>query len=134
MPLPYRGSRLATQLGALRTGLGVVMLTRPMLVPRPLGVDSITATRVEWLVQMAGARDLALGAGTLAAGRSGGQRTWLLASLGSDVADALTLGNAVRRGHIGRFMGSAVALSAVVAAALGVAALVTQDEPPSDPR
>ena len=129
MPLPYRGSRLGARLGALRVGLGAVMVSRPLLVPRPLGFDSITATRVEWLVQMAGARDLALGAGTLAARRSGAQRLWLIASLGSDVADALVLSKAVRRGHIGRLMGSAVALSAVVAAALGVVALATQEEP-----
>src|SRR5206468_1848596 len=105
VPLPYRGSRLAGQLGAVRVGLGATMLARPMLLPRPLGVDRLTATRVDWLVRMAGARDLALGAGTLAARRSGGLRTWLLAALGSDVADAIVLTQAVRRGQVGRIAG-----------------------------
>src|SRR5438094_817895 len=96
--VPVRARRLAL----LRLGLGAVMLARPLLVPRPLGVDRITASRVEWLVRMAGARDLALGAGTLAARRAGGQRTWVLAAMASDVADALILGQAVRRGLVGR--------------------------------
>jgi len=76
---------------------------------------------------MAGARDLALGAGTLAALRTGGLRTWLLASLGSDVADAVVLTNAVRRGDIGRIMGGAAALSAVAAVAAGAVAIATYD-------
>ena len=77
---------------------------------------------------MAGARDFALGAGTLAAAKTGGQRTWVAASLASDVADAVVLTRAVRRGQIGRVMGGGAALSAVVAAALGVVALVTAGE------
>jgi hypothetical protein len=103
------------------------MLTRPLLVPRPLGIDAITATRVEWLVRMAGARDVALGAGTVAATRTGGLRLWLLAGLASDTADAVVLSQAVRRGHVGRVMGSGAALSAVVAVALGVVAFATDD-------
>lgn len=133
MPLPYRGSRLAAQLGAIRVGLGAVMLARPLLLPRPLGIDGVTARRVEWLVRMAGARDLALGAGTLAAGRAGGQRTWVAAALASDAADALVLSQAIRRGQIGRVMGGAAALSAVVAAALGVVALATAGERSGEP-
>src|SRR3954468_20843013 len=89
VPLPYRGSRLAAQLGAVRVGLGVAMLARPLLLPRPLGIDAVTAGRVDWLVRMAGARDLALGAGTLAASKTGGQRSWVAAGLASDVADAV---------------------------------------------
>ncbi|MFL6240462.1 MAG: hypothetical protein ACJ735_13325 [Actinomycetes bacterium] len=123
MPLPYRGSQLAAGLGAIRVGLGVAMLTRPLLLPRPLGIDSVTAGRVDWLVRMAGARDLALGAGTLAAAKTGGQRTWLAASLASDVADAVILTGAIRSGRIGRIMGGTAALSAVVAAAAGAVAL-----------
>jgi hypothetical protein len=103
------------------------MLARPLLLPRPLGVDSVTASRVDWLVRMAGARDFALGAGTLAARREGGLRTWLVASMASDVADAVVLTHAVRRRQIGRIMGGAAALSAVVAAALGAYAVVTDD-------
>jgi hypothetical protein len=103
------------------------MLARPLLVPRPLGIDRITASRVDWLVRMAGARDLALGAGTLAARRTPGQRLWVLASAGSDLADFLVLSNAVRRGHVGRVLGSAAALSAIGAAALGAVALVTRE-------
>jgi hypothetical protein len=127
VPLPYRGSRLGASLGAVRVGLGTVMLVRPLLVPRPLGVDSVTARRVDWLVRMTGARDLALGAGTLAATRTGGLRTWLLAALASDAADAVILTDAIRRGRIGRIMGGGAALSAIAAVAAGAVALATQD-------
>ena len=133
VPLPYRGSRLAAQLGAVRVGLGLAMLARPLLLPRPLGVDSLTASRVDWLVRMAGARDLALGAGTLAAVRSGGVRTWLLACAASDTADAVILTQAVRRGRVGRIMGGGAALSAVVAVALGAVSIVTSDPESHDP-
>jgi hypothetical protein len=128
VPLPYRGSRLATQLGATRVALGLAMLARPLLLPRPLGIDGVTASRVDWLVRMAGARDFALGAGTLAAAKLGGQRTWVAAALASDVADAVVLSKAVRQGQIGRIMGGGAALSAVVAATLGAVALVTAGE------
>lgn len=127
MPLVYRGGRVAAALGATRVGLGLVMLTRPLLVPRPLGVDSGTARRVDWLVRMAGARDLALGAGTLGAVWAGGSRSWLLAGLGSDVADAVVLSAAVRRGHVGPIMGGAAALTAVLAAVGGLVALFDND-------
>src|SRR6059058_3062330 len=138
VPLPYRGSRLGASLGAVRVGLGTVMLLRPLLVPRPLGVDSVTSKRVDWLVRMTGARDLALGAGTLAAARTGersGLRTWLVASLASDAADAVILTDAIRRGRVGRIMGGAAALSAVAAVAAGAAAVATlsHDDPGSSP-
>jgi hypothetical protein len=129
VPLLYREMRLGGQLAAVRAGLGLVMLARPMLVPRPLGVDRITAGRVDWLVRMAGVRDLALGAGGLAAARTGGQRSWVLAGALSDAGDALILGRAVRRGQVGRVLGSGAALSAVAAAALGLAALATPERP-----
>jgi hypothetical protein len=128
LPLLYRGSRMAAQLGAVRVGLGVLMLAKPLLLPRPLGIDSITASRVEWLVRMAGARDLALGGGTLAARRTGGLRTWLAACVVSDAADALILAKAVRRGDVGAVMGGGAALSAVLAVAGGAYALATMED------
>jgi hypothetical protein len=83
---------------------------------------------VDWLVQMAGARDIALGAGALAARRNGGWRTFTAAALASDVADALVLTQAVRRRQIGRIVGGLTALSAVVAAAAGGYALATASD------
>jgi hypothetical protein len=104
------------------------MLARPLLLPRPLGIDTVTARRVDWLVQMAGARDIALGAGALAARQNGGWRTFTAAALASDVADALVLTQAVRRRQIGRIVGGLTALSAVVAAAAGGYALATASD------
>lgn len=135
MPLPQprlRHTHLPHALGALRVTLGVVMLARPMLVPRPLGVDRITADRVSWLVRMLGARDFALGAGTLLAIRSGqgtggdraGLGSWLALSGVSDAVDALALARAVRRGHVGPVSGGLAAMSGVGAAALSALAIL----------
>ena len=45
-------------LALLRTGAGVVMVGRPRVLPQLMGVDSATATRVGWAVQMLGAREM----------------------------------------------------------------------------
>ncbi len=97
------------------------MLLAPQLLPRVLGVDAATGARTSWLVQMVGVREVALGAGTLAAGGSGAVRSWALAGSACDIVDALVVAAAVRRGVVSRPWGSAVALSA---AAAGAAALV----------
>ena len=108
-------------LGTARTAIGVVMLVAPQLLPQVLGVDAAARARTSWLVQMVGVREVALGAGTLAAGGAGGVRPWALAGSACDVVDALVVAAAVRRGAVSRQWGSAVALSAVAA---GAAALV----------
>ena len=110
-----------TSLATVRTGIGAVMLLAPQLLPQLLGVDPATRDRTSWLVQMVGAREVAMGAGLLAADRSGAARSWALAGGASDLADALVVGAAVRRGAVSRPWGSAVALSALAAGAVGTA-------------
>jgi hypothetical protein len=80
-------ARTASMLvGAGRVAAGVGLLAAPGLATRPwLGEDS-PATRV--VATGFGARDLALGAGTLRAVTSGGDpRPWLVAGAFADIAD-----------------------------------------------
>ena len=102
-----------------RLTAGAVLLTRPQLLPRLVGIDSATAGRTSWLVQMLGAREIALGLGTLHELRRGdtrASRLWLTAGLISDATDALVVAAAVRRGRMSRsgLLSVAVAASAVV--------------------
>lgn len=94
------------------------MLIAPRRFPMSLGVDAATSERVVWLVQMLGAREVALGLGGWAADRQPGRgrRSWLAAGLLCDAVDAVAIGAAVRRGRVAKAPGllaTAVALGAV---------------------
>lgn len=112
-------------LSATRAGVGVSMLAAPSLLPRTLGVDSTTAARLGWMTRMVGARELALGAGTLVALRRGRRvEEWALAQVLCDAVDALAVGSATARGHVRRLPGGAVAATAASATALGAVAVL----------
>jgi hypothetical protein len=84
-----------------RIALGVAVLARPETLVRAYRVDAATARRVSWLVRMLGARDLALGVGTLHALTRGGQpRPWLALAALADAVDAAALTMAVRRQQV----------------------------------
>lgn len=101
-----------------RLGVGVSMLAAPTSMPRLLGVDRGSAERVAWLARMGGARELALGAGTLHALRRGeGTRPWLLGSAVCDAVDAVVLGAAAGRRQVHPVLGFAVAAVAAASAA-----------------
>jgi hypothetical protein len=115
-------------LGRVMAGAG--MLARPELLPRLVGVDAATAARVAWLGRMLGAREVALGAGTLAALRRGpgggpgggpGAASWLLGSALSDAVDAAAFGGAVARGHVRPVFGALVTATAAASAGVGLA-------------
>lgn len=109
-----------------RTGAGVVMVARPRLLPQALGVDSATATRTAWVVQMVGAREIALGLGTLTALRAPdgrAARTWVAAGVLSDGLDVLAIGAAVLRGRLSRPVGGGVVLTALAATLTGLQSL-----------
>jgi hypothetical protein len=113
-----------------RAGAGAVMVVRPRALPQLLGVDSATATRVGWAVQMLGARELALGLGTLAALRRPDRpasRTWLAAGVLCDAVDVLAVGGALARGRVRKGSGGAVLAIALGAVALGARALQEDD-------
>lgn len=93
---------LAVVIGGGRTLIGVVFGAAPVPALRSMGVDGATAARMEWLARMTAARDTVLGAGTLAAARSGrGARSWLLAGAAADAADALAVTAAVKSRRVG---------------------------------
>ena len=111
-------------LSATRAALGVSMLARPDLLAKSLGADSTTAARLSWITRMLGARELALGAGTLLASRRGKDtREWAYAQLVSDAIDALAVGAALARGHVRAVPAAAVVAAAAGGGATGVAAL-----------
>ena len=114
------------QLAAGRAGAGALMVVRPRLLPRLLGVDSATATRVGWSVQMLGARELALGLGTLVAAQGPdrrGARLWVAAGVLCDAVDVLAVAGALLRGRVSKGTGTAVLGVAAAAVALGARSL-----------
>lgn len=109
-----------------RTGAGASMIVRPRLLPQLMGVDSATATRVGWVVQMLGAREVAVGLGTLAAARTPDRRAaraWIAAGVLCDAVDALAVGGALLRGRVAKGAGAATLAVALGAVAVGLDAL-----------
>lgn len=104
-----------------RTFVGVTMITQPGLIPGLLGVDSEASTKLAWAVQMLGAREIALGAGSLASRKE--RRLWHAAGLLSDTVDAVALAGALKLGTIRKTSGGGAVLVAVVAAGAGAGAL-----------
>ncbi|MGN6816165.1 MAG: DUF4267 domain-containing protein [Solirubrobacterales bacterium] len=112
-----RAGRVALQIGASRVaiGVGALVATRPAL--KVLGFGHPDATGIA-LGRLAGGRDIALGALTLAAHDDARRlRTLLLVSSACDVADAIGLGLSARypetrRAGLGGIVsGSAAALA-----------------------
>ena len=131
MPLHLRLDSVHLALG--RTGAGAVMVARPRLLPQALGVDSATAARTAWAVQMLGARELALGLGTLAARRAGdrrGARLWTAAGVLADGVDVLAVAGALARGRVRTPAGLGVLAVAAAAVALGLRDLQEEQVPP----
>lgn len=99
--------RRARVIGGLRAAVGVVMIAAPQTMDRPAGHPSARG-RFILLMRTIGIRDLALGLGTLAATRSGGDdvRRWLRMGLLSDAIDVVTGTASVK--HVGK-SGAAIA-------------------------
>ena len=113
----------AAVVGALRLAVGLGMAVRPEVVPRTLGLDSVSARRMSWAVRMCAARDAALGAGGLhAAVTSQDVRPWLLAQAFSDAGDAAALGLALRARQVSPLRAAAFGGLAVAALVGGVVA------------
>ena len=129
-PSALVASATPARLAVGRTGAGVVMLARPRLMPQTMGVDSASAAKTGWVVQMLGARELALGLGTLAALRSRDSRaarTWVQVGVLCDGLDVLTVGAALAAGRLSKAVGGAVVLTALGAALAGLQALQSDE-------
>ena len=103
-----------------RTLVGVSMLARPTALPVLLGVDPQACASTAWVVQMLGAREVALGLGGLVKGDS----AWLAAGVLCDATDAAALLLAVRAGTVGSKAGGAVVAVAGLATLSGLSGLV----------
>lgn len=105
-------------LGIARTTIGTIALTRATNTLRLTGTDRQTATHLAWTARLAGIRDIALGAGLLAALATGRDtHTWLTAGMLADTADVAVFTDATRRGHLPPALGTAMALAALAGAA-----------------
>jgi hypothetical protein len=112
-------TRSAVPLGAARALVGAVVLARPTVLARALGVDSITAERTAWIARFFAGRDFALGIGS-----AGGSRGCQVAACASDVSDLAAVLLAVRSKHVRPLPGLLGALVAGGAAIGGGAALM----------
>jgi hypothetical protein len=110
----------------MRLSAGVLVLTRPDLLALVLGVDRVTAARTAWLAQLVGARELALGLGTLDAARRGsGAIPWLTAQALTDIGDAAAYLAAAKRRQVR--IPVAVAFAALSVGAAAGASVVVRD-------
>jgi hypothetical protein len=116
-----------------RIGVGVALFARPESLPRAVGVDSVSARRMAWVVRLFAARDAALGAGALAAVLTGRPvRPWLLAQAFADGADAVAVGAAVRGRQVSAVRGAGVIAFAVGGCAGVLAAAGAADGAPGE--
>ena len=112
---PGRGARFGVLAAAVgRFGVGAALVARPEVLPRLVGVDSVSAQRMSWVVRLFAVRDAALGAGAAHAVVTGRPvSSWLVAQAVSDGTDAVAVGLAVRRRDVSAVRGAAVAAFAV---------------------
>ncbi len=110
-------------IGAGRVIIGGVFMAKPVLSVRVLGVDTATATRLQWLARMTAARDAAIGFGTLARARHpDGVNGWLLAGAACDLVDAIAIADALRRKQVATLPGLTVIAVAAASSVIAVAA------------
>jgi hypothetical protein len=112
-----------TSLAMLRVGLGVVAFSAPTLPARPWVGSDASRPAVRTLARALGARDVALGLGTVVALRGGASTSgWLAGSALADAGDAVaTLVGWSHRPPLGRI--AVLAASTVGAITCGALAL-----------
>jgi hypothetical protein len=116
------------QLIALRGAIGTGAYVAPRLSGRLFGLDPAANPQAAYLGRLFGVRDVALAFG-LSAARDAQRSIWLRIGIACDLADAAAGVLAGRRGELPKRTTVLVTATALVAAALGVAAL--QGEEPA---
>lgn len=118
----------STSLGGLRIGIGVLAWGAPDLAGRLFGLDPKRNPQSPYLGRLFGIRDLALGAGTLAADAQA-RRNWLAAGLACDVADTAAALLGQRAGYLSTPVALMLAVPALSGVALGAVALHGAEPP-----
>ncbi len=111
-----------TGLSLGRIGLGIASLVAPSASARLFGIDAVANPQLGAINRMFGAREIALGAVTLAS-RGTLRRNMVLVGMAVDAADAASAGVEVAGGGLPKLQGSGLAAVAASAVATGVAAL-----------
>lgn len=123
-PVP---SSVVPALGITRLVIGAGMIVNPAGLGKALGLSDERAREAGWLARLAGAREIGIGLGTLAAWRSGAPTAgWVAAQAISDGSDAVAFAAASARGSITPARGWGMglfALSGAVSEALTAVAL-----------
>ncbi len=118
------------QLIATRTSIGAGTWLAPRLSGRLFGLDAEANPQLPYVGRLFGVRDVALAAGAqLSAGES--RRLWLQIGIACDAADAAAGIIAGRNGELSKLSTVLVTAPALLAIALGVAALQAAEEEPA---
>lgn len=117
-------------LGLTRVAIGVGLLVGPAGLGKALGLTADEATKAAWLARLMGAREVAIGLGTLDAWRSGRPTDgWVAAQGISDASDAIAFAAVAASGRISPVRGwgmSLFALSGAISEGLTAIALRRQ--------
>src|SRR5210317_360232 len=116
-----------TALGITRLAIGAGLLSGPAGVGKALGLSEADAKAAGWLARLAGAREIAIGLGTLDAWRSGKSVDgWVAAQGISDASDAIAFATVALQGKVSPVRGwgmSLFALSGAISEGLTAVAL-----------
>jgi hypothetical protein len=119
-------------LSGLRVAVGAGAYAAPVLTGRLFGLEPKRNPQSPYLARLFGVRDLALAGGTLqSAGEA--RRTWLVAGLACDVADAAAALLGQRAGYLSSPTAAMLAAPALAAVALGAVALSGEGDGPASP-
>ena len=114
-------------LGITRLAIGAGLIIGPAGLGKALGLSADDAKRAGWLARLAGAREIAIGLGTLDAWRSGKSVDgWVAAQGISDASDAIAFATVALQGKVSPVRGwgmSLFALSGAISEGLTAAAL-----------
>lgn len=123
-PVP---SSVVPALGLTRVVIGAGMIVNPAGLGKALGLSEEAARDAGWLARLAGAREIGIGLGTIAAWRAGAPTAgWVAAQAISDGSDAVAFAITAAQGRISPARGWGMglfALSGAVSEALTAIAL-----------
>lgn len=122
--------QLVQRLVATRTAIGVGAWVAPRLSGRLFGLDPDGNPQAPYLGRLFGVRDIALGVG-LSQSQGAERRQWLRMGLACDLADAAAGVLAGKAGELPKRAAVMVTATALLAAAMGFAAMQGEDAPPA---